>query len=175
MHDSLIPIILAIVAAIIGAITQGKKKTFSPPEPPMEEPDFPHQPLPREPEAEVILKKILGEFMPETVAPPAPASTPAPAPVTASVSQEKPQNTDLEVPDELKRQRELLMAVEGISSLEPPEVFVHDEIHDDIANTQIRDAEEDHDGKPFFIEGVGHWDTRKAVIFSEILNRKAAF
>jgi hypothetical protein len=164
MDDSLIPIVLAIVAAIIGAVTQGKKKSIQPPQETSGEGEYPQETEAPVPEAEVILRKIIREMSPD------PINVPAPKPVPVPVIE--PLTGDLSIPDELKRQRDLLMAVEGIQTIPGLEEFIHDEIHDDIASSQITDAEEEVTGTAFEIAGVGAWDLKKAVVFSEILNRK---
>jgi hypothetical protein len=164
MEDSLIPIVLAIVAAIIGAISQGKKKNLPPPQETYEESEFPQEPETTVPNAEDILRKIMREMSPEPIEVPPPSSAPLPAAESLA--------GDLSMPAELKRQRDLLMAVEGIQSIPGTEEFIHDEIHDDIASSQITDAEEEVTGTAFEVAGVGAWDLKKAVVFSEILNRK---
>ncbi|MFN8208737.1 MAG: hypothetical protein U0T82_15205 [Bacteroidales bacterium] len=162
MDDSLIPIVLAIVAAIIGAVSQGKKKSLQLPKEPEGEQEFPQETESPIPEAEVILRKIMREITPEPIKPPAPK----PAPLAETLI------GDLSIPDELKRQRDLLMAVEGLQSIPGQNDFIHDEIHDDIASSQITDAEVEVAASSFEVAGVGTWDLRKAVVFSEILNRK---
>jgi hypothetical protein len=163
MEDSLIPIVLAILAAIIGAVTQGKKKPVQHQQPQGDEEFDPTRPMEQFPDAEVIIRKIMREITPE----------PEPQMETVPKGASRQDSEDLVIPDELKRQRELLMSLEGLSNVPTVSSFVEDEIHDGIAEGQIGDAVEEV-YKPFEIAGVGQWEPRKAVILSEILNRRVS-
>jgi len=173
MENNIITILLTLLVIFIGIVSQKKKKVpgttesgeESIPKDVLSDP-FPTQ---RQPSPEETIRKLLGEVtsVPEK-------EEPAPSPAVASDET----GSDLEEPQGLRKEREAYMAAEGISVTSAPPLSIislmeeEEEEDNDILLHEIGHEASNDLSEKIFIPFLEEFDIRKAVIYSEIINRK---